>query len=61
MDEDDGLERGDEIPYRPWWLTEEGTARMRAIESDLKTLSHELSELKSYEHRDNDPRQFRDR
>lgn len=43
MDDEDDLERGDEIPCRPWWLTEEGVAQMRALETELDQLEKEIN------------------
>lgn len=37
-------ERGDEVPYRPWWLTEEGMARMRELETELDELEEDWNE-----------------
>jgi hypothetical protein len=39
-DIDEELPQGNEPPYRPWWLTDEGMARMRALEDELDFLLH---------------------
>jgi hypothetical protein len=44
MNEDDeSLERGDEIPAKPWWLTAEGMDQMRELEAELDQLEHEIN------------------
>jgi hypothetical protein len=45
VDDEDDLERGDEIPYAPWWGTDEGLARMRELEGEVDELDNELNEL----------------
>jgi hypothetical protein len=40
VDEDEA-QRGDEVPYRPWWLTPEGMERMRELEQELDELLKE--------------------
>jgi hypothetical protein len=51
VDEDEDLPRGDEPPYAPWWLTDDGTKRMRALETELKQLTqeYERDRLKQFE------------
>jgi hypothetical protein len=43
VDEDEDLPRGDEIPYAPWWTTEQGLARMRELEGQVDELDNELN------------------
>jgi hypothetical protein len=43
VDEDEDMPRGDELPCRPWWLTEEGVAQMRALEAELDQLESEIN------------------
>jgi hypothetical protein len=35
---DEDLERGDETPCRPWWLRDDGMARMREFEAEIDEL-----------------------
>ena len=49
MNEDDNLSRGDEPEYAPWWLTDDGMARMRALETEIHQLRQEY-ERDRFEH-----------
>ena len=40
-------ERGDEVPCKPWWTTEEGLARMRELEAEADKLDNELNRRKA--------------
>lgn len=48
-DEDEDRERGDEIPYRPWWTDKKAIARMRELEGQTDELDNELNRRRPHD------------